>query len=301
MKVWMIVILITGIIACFVQAQEMSPAGGNYLDFSDKTYYIAKDRPSLDVLLANGWTIEMWLYVRKLPPKPVRRRNVSVVFAKPYSYGIYLVSFLRTINRGVHVRNRKESAWYIYLDGTVGIQASNIGVNGERIDPKIYRGPMIREKQWQYLALQSLGGQIFEFFDGQHNNLGGVPIEDSDVPLSVGGIDPTLSERVNNRITWPGFEHMLSREINLLPFDGAIDEIRISNVARYPGGEAPKPPGRFENDEHTLALWHFDEPQGSAVYIDSSGHGNTLVASNFRPVSLAGKRPVTWAHIKKMR
>ena len=59
--------------------------------------------------------------------------------------------------------------------------------------------------------------------------------------------------------------------------------------------------GGFENDEHTLALWHFDEPQGSAVYIDSSGHGNTLVASNFRSVSLAGKRPVTWAHIKKMR
>ena len=27
MKVWMIVILITGIIACFVQAQEMSPRG----------------------------------------------------------------------------------------------------------------------------------------------------------------------------------------------------------------------------------------------------------------------------------
>ena len=299
MKVWMIVILTTGIIAFFVQAQEMSPAGGNYLDFSDKTYYIAKDRPSLDVLLVNGWTIEMWLYVRKLPPKPVRRRNVSVVFAKPYSYGIYLVSLLRSITGG------KKSAWYIYLDGTFGGEnlgkASTIGINGERIDPKIYQGPIIREKQWQYLALQSLGGRIFMFFDGKHSNIGDVPIEDSDVPLSVGGIDPTLRARVNNRIAWPGFEHMLSREINLLPFDGAIDEIRISNVARYPGGEAPKPPGRFENDEHTLALWHFDEPQGSAVYIDSSGHENTLVDSNFRSVSLAGKRPVTWAHIKKMR
>jgi len=52
-------------------------------------------------------------------------------------------------------------------------------------------------------------------------------------------------------------------------FNGVIDEVRISNVARYT--EDFTPAKRFEADEHTLALYHFDEGEGD-VLKDSSGN-----------------------------
>ncbi|MFO0905522.1 MAG: protein kinase [Pirellulales bacterium] len=55
------------------------------------------------------------------------------------------------------------------------------------------------------------------------------------------------------------------------PFVGLIDEVRISSIARYEGDFVP--PRRFEPDENTLALYHFDEGSGEIVH-DSSGHGH---------------------------
>jgi hypothetical protein len=52
---------------------------------------------------------------------------------------------------------------------------------------------------------------------------------------------------------------------------GVIDEVRISNVARYMGTFSPQKV--FANDVSTTALWHFDEYGGSIAH-DASGHGN---------------------------
>ncbi|MCH1582478.1 MAG: LamG domain-containing protein, partial [Flavobacteriales bacterium] len=51
---------------------------------------------------------------------------------------------------------------------------------------------------------------------------------------------------------------------------GQLDELRISNVARYDGDFAP-PSIAFEPDANTLALYHFDEASGSMVE-DASGN-----------------------------
>ncbi|MFO0905525.1 MAG: SUMF1/EgtB/PvdO family nonheme iron enzyme [Pirellulales bacterium] len=53
-------------------------------------------------------------------------------------------------------------------------------------------------------------------------------------------------------------------------FMGLIDEVRISSIARYK--EDFVPAERHEPDQHTLALYHFDEGEGD-VAKDSSGHG----------------------------
>ena len=68
-------------------------------------------------------------------------------------------------------------------------------------------------------------------------------------------------------------------------FHGEIDAIRFSNVARYDlpakrGVEPFDPPHRFESDEHTLALWNFDEPAGADRFRDASGNGKTLIGMN---------------------
>ncbi len=52
-------------------------------------------------------------------------------------------------------------------------------------------------------------------------------------------------------------------------FDGLIDEVRISKVARYDTDFTPA--DRFENDAGTWALYHFDEGTGD-VLNDSSGN-----------------------------
>jgi len=52
---------------------------------------------------------------------------------------------------------------------------------------------------------------------------------------------------------------------------GSLSEVRISNTLRYESDFTPA--RRFENDEHTLALYHFDQGQGD-VLKDSSGHGH---------------------------
>jgi len=54
-------------------------------------------------------------------------------------------------------------------------------------------------------------------------------------------------------------------------FHGTIDEVRISKVACYT--ENFTPAERFEPDEHTLALYHFDEGTGDVLH-DSSGNGH---------------------------
>ena len=56
-----------------------------------------------------------------------------------------------------------------------------------------------------------------------------------------------------------------------LCFPGLIDEVRISDVARYT--KDYRPAERFEPDDATLALYHFDEGNGT-VLKDASGNGH---------------------------
>ena len=50
---------------------------------------------------------------------------------------------------------------------------------------------------------------------------------------------------------------------------GKLDEVRISSVARY--DDDFEPAERFEVDEHTVALWHFDEGEGAEVLDEARG------------------------------
>ena len=57
-------------------------------------------------------------------------------------------------------------------------------------------------------------------------------------------------------------------------FNGAIDEVRISKVARYTSNFTPQS-APFTADANTVALYHFDEGSGLTT-ADSSENGNTL-------------------------
>ncbi len=59
------------------------------------------------------------------------------------------------------------------------------------------------------------------------------------------------------------------------PVGGGIDELRISDIARYNENFVPSTVP-FSCDEHTLALWHFDEAEGATEFHDSCGIDNVL-------------------------
>lgn len=64
------------------------------------------------------------------------------------------------------------------------------------------------------------------------------------------------------------------------PFHGWIDEVRLSNVARYSGASYAPPSGAFATDANTRALWHFNEAFNSTGFVDDSTYRNTLTGIN---------------------
>ena len=75
-----------------------------------------------------------------------------------------------------------------------------------------------------------------------------------------------------------------------LPFHGAIDEVRISRTARYRNDFVPAK--RFEPDEHTMALYHFDEGTGDIAH-DASGNGHHARIVDAQWVRVGYKRPLS--------
>ena len=61
---------------------------------------------------------------------------------------------------------------------------------------------------------------------------------------------------------------------------GAVDEIRISDVARYSGSTYTVPASMFTCDEHTRGLWHFDEFEGATVFHDACGMTDNLLVGH---------------------
>lgn len=59
-------------------------------------------------------------------------------------------------------------------------------------------------------------------------------------------------------------------------FRGLIDEVRLSDVARYEGNTVSVPAGPFSPDGNTVALWHFDEGAGSVAADATSAHDGRL-------------------------
>jgi serine/threonine-protein kinase len=79
----------------------------------------------------------------------------------------------------------------------------------------------------------------------------------SKLPFVIGGDPTTASDDPELRLQ--------------SPFRGYIDEVRISQVARYDGDFTPV--ARFEADRDTVALYHFDEGSGVVAH-DSSANGH---------------------------
>ena len=94
-------------------------------------------------------------------------------------------------------------------------------------------------------------------------------------------------------------------------FHGEIDAIRFSRIARYDlpdiaGVEEPfKPPHRFVSDRNTVALWNFDEREGTTRFQDESKNKRILIGMNGASIGSAlavnpesTSLTTTWGQIK---
>jgi hypothetical protein len=100
---------------------------------------------------------------------------------------------------------------------------------------------------WHHLALTVKNGQGQFYLNGEtFGNPHSIPIPMLNGTLNVG----------NN-------------------FNGYLDELRISDIARYNANFAI-PSQKFICDNNTLNLWGFDEPEGSTAFSDRCGESSLL-------------------------
>lgn len=254
---------------------ETSPAGGGWLELDGKlSFAIAEDDDSLDEDVSKGFTIEMWIYPRRVP-KP--DEAPQIIFSKVGSYQLYLIP-------------RVQDPW----GGKFGLQLARKDWKVASIAGSII--PPIADNffnNWHHLAVvyyTKAGRFIRVFIDGQQVIGTFVPVmfdellpQNTDSPLLIGGTDSFLASH----------------------FDGNIDDLRISGEAIYDNDIQTEPPmGILKIEKDTRALWYFEEGPSATSFKDSSGHDNTLIGHNGakvvggRFVKSSGKLSTAWGRIK---
>lgn len=129
-------------------------------------------------------------------------------------------------------------------------------------------GVGVRDGKWHHVAVQrTLDGGVTIWFDGSPMGSG---------TSGAGALDlrPPGPWAQNNNLLTVGGQSLPMYDATA-PFDGILDELRISNVARYSGTFTP-PTSKFQADQATLGLWHFDGLDGGKV-ADSSGRARNLM------------------------
>jgi len=176
-------------------------------------------------------------------------QSLQHLFAKDFGRS-YVESY------GIFLRNR--ALWHY----TIGY--------GARCE---IRGGLVEcpPRAWTHCALVFDRGDCALFIDGrqvERRGIGPQPIYD-DQPFHIGG------DLDNGRLTYF--------------WNGAIDEVRLSSVARY--RRDFRPARRFAPDAHTVLLLHFDEGRGETAHDSSrlANHGVIHGARFIRPHKLKGE------------
>ena len=124
---------------------------------------------------------------------------------------------------------------------------------------EIQSGRDITDGLWHYLAFVFEADRVCLYVDGER-------VVEQPISLS-----PDRSKSIPEaKLT---FGRLVSFQGPPLACDGAIDEVRISKVARTIVGAPAAPLGP---DEHTVGLWSFDETSGAKVFADMSKRRNDV-------------------------
>ena len=209
-----------------------------------------------------AFTVEVWFYP-KAEPKKIDK---DLILTQQVSIGLKARDQCRL------AKNQLCSYRHAYLSGDTGH-----GLVGN--------DSPIEKDQWNYIAIIFKNSTLYHVTNDQIRQ----------------GMRLRIANRVSLHINRPervqdfvigGYSEdkfIFNKDGQLLfqvsGFHGEIDAIRFSNIARYdlPAERETKPfdpPQRFFTDEHTLALWDFNDKEGATRFEDTSGNGKTLIGMN---------------------
>ncbi len=269
-----------------------SSAGGNYLALDGVDDYAVLDFETFGLLLPEGtdeFTVEAWIY--PITP-PDNKKIYSTILYQQVRLTLVNDEYQPLLNNLANAFNIKPPQG----DFILLMSASIEGKLGWRIPFPIPLEP----NQWHHIAYQSNGPQTtmiandFVWIRPLGDPLG----HDAHFPIKdfvLGGFGKIIEVpgRPPAKVLWGSFT-------------GYIDEVRISRVARYDVEKKGfMPEGQFKNDAKTVALWHFDEPAGTATFLDASGNAHHLAGKNGAKTGIAlavepaGKLTTIWARIKQ--
>ena len=270
-----------------------SPAGGNYLVLDGVDDHAVLDFETFGYLLPDGtdeFTFEAWIYPTTPPDKKdtvlmILHQQVGMVIANNEGQFNDLANVLNTDPPKGDLILQMNS----YLDGKFGRTLSF---------------PISLElNEWYHIAYQVNGNQVTAIvndFGGIHQH--GQPLGHDRDPRKLRPKDFVLGG-FGKIIVVPGRPPAKSF---IDSFTGYIDEVRISATARYDVEKKGfMPRGKFKDDAKTVALWHFDEPDGTQQFSDASGNAHHLVSKNGAKIGNAlavtaqEKLTTTWGRLKQ--
>lgn len=169
--------------------------------------------------------------------------------------------------------NRKATfglyGWSVYTNGS-DYSVTYRG-SGSTTNASIIAASSASTSTWYHLALVKKDTTLTLYLDG--TELGNTSIANT-------------TYEVSDEQLWIGCGHNVADFV-----DGYIDEVRISNTARYTE-DFPVPTVAFENDDNTLLLVHANGTSGANDFFDDNGRGNTRVQ---RLVSVEGDAQIDTA------
>ena len=164
-----------------------------------------------------------------------------------------------------------DDAWDLFLDyapaqSLVRLRVALFGQNGLR--STFFDNRFVNINQWHHVAI---------VYDASVKRLRIVLDGVVGAPLDV---------NLNDFATFPNNFLVGGFPGSVLYFNGHIDELRISDVARYSANFTP--PASLAVDANVRALYRFSEPLGATTFADVSGNGNTLTGTGGAQTGNAG-------------
>ncbi|MBM3210638.1 LamG domain-containing protein [Candidatus Poribacteria bacterium] len=261
-----------------------------------KDDYAALDFKTYGVLFKEGTnelTLEAWVY----PTSPPDSDAIGIILSQQvviYTASYVNVNYIDLRNQMHWEKDDLLLVMYAYI--------APLGVVGNAFTGS---APMtILPYQWHYIAFQVGNGKLISICDEASTTSRWVDPVEHDLFKK----DPNVEKRTRGDFVLGGYGEKTRIAWGPLSlwgsFAGYIDEVRVSKIMRHDIEKRHLPVSRFEPDADTIALWHFDEPIGTTVFMDSSVNKFHLVGINGATTGYAlninagEKLAKTWGHIK---
>ncbi len=208
----------------------------------------------------HAFTVEVWFYPKDEP----KQKDKDLILTQQVSIG------LKARDQCLLEKNQLCSYRQAYL-------------SGDRADGLAGTDSAVEKDQWNYIAIIFKNGMLCHASNNRISQGRRLPLVDR-VSLHInrpeGVQDFVVGGYGEDKFVAPNGALLFQ----VSSFQGEIDAIRFSNIARYDcaeQGDNPfNPPPRFFADAHTLALWDFNDKEGADRFEDTSGNGKTLIGMN---------------------